>query len=295
MASSLPIHVSASKLRRIRGAATKLKLYEASQQPNVLSMVCSQLAMLTTTVDTLISILSHGHQFQGSVPTTGCMTHLDAKAAEFVPSASALQKCSETSKSTTTLEEPPKSDAESDVRQLSICKSTGQSHCLWQPCPKSRFIQPGSLTHMELENDAATVVQKWYRALNSSVTEGSDHDGSERESVDNGGGNCAEQLSVRRAFLLCNTTAAPSAQRPGDSSDDAWTTDQVMRWLGNAIDRACEPEDKVQGARTMWSEWASASPYLPDDMQQSIVRLIDQKLRSTGFPSLRELVQLQDG
>ena len=131
---------------------------------------------------------------------------------------------------------------------------------------------------MELESDAATVVQKWYRALNSSVTDESDHDGSEWESVDNGRGNSAEQLSVRRAFLLINTTTAPSAKRSGDRSVVAWTTDQVMQWLGNAIDRAREPEDRVQGARTMWSE-----------------RLIDQKLRSTGFPSLRELVQLQDG
>ena len=77
--------------------------------------------------------------------------------------------------------------------------------------------------------------------------------------------------------------------------DDVWTTDQVMQWLGNAIDRAREPEDRVQGARTMWSDWAIASPYLPVDMRQNIVRLIDQKLHSAGFPSLRELIQLQDG
>lgn len=178
---------------------------------------------------------------------------------------------------------------------LSICKSTEQSYRLWQPCPKSRFIQPGSLTHMELESDAATVVQKWYRALNSSVTDDSDHDGTECESLDIGGGTSVEQLSIRRAFLLSNTMTAPSAHRSGDSSIDAWTKDQVMHWLGNAIDRAREPEDRVQGARTMWNEWASASPHLPDDMHQSIVRLIDQKLCSTGFPSLRELVQLQDG
>jgi len=169
---------------------------------------------------------------------------------------------------------------------LSICKSTEQSYRLWQPCPKSCFIQPGSLMHMELENDAATVVQKWYRALN---------DGSECESAEDVAGNCVEQLSVRRAFMLSNTTTAPSAQRSSDRLVDAWTGDQVMQWLGNAIDRAREPEDRVQGARTMWREWASASPYLPDDMHQSIVRLIDQKLRSTGFPSLRKLVQLQDG
>ena len=112
-----------------------------------------------------------------------------------------------------------------------------------------------------------------------------------------GGGKCAEQLSLRRAFLLCTTKAAPSSQSllllcttPGIPGHAYWTEDQTERWLGFAIDRAHETKDKVQGARTMWSEWAGASPYLPGDMQQDIVELIDQELRSARFPSLHELV-----
>jgi hypothetical protein len=112
-----------------------------------------------------------------------------------------------------------------------------------------------------------------------------------------GGGKCAEQLSLRRAFLLCTTKAAPSSQSllllcttPGIPGHAYWTEDQTERWLGFAIDRAHETKDKVQGARTMWSEWAGASPYLPGDMQQDIVKLIDQELRSARFPSLHELV-----
>ena len=61
---------------------------------------------------------------------------------------------------------------------LSIFKSSHQPYCLWHPCAKSTFIQPGSLTHMELESDAAIVVQKWYRASNVPAAD----DGSECES-----------------------------------------------------------------------------------------------------------------
>ena len=86
MASPLPSGPSASELRRIRGAATKHKLYEASQQPNGFSMVCSQLAILTSTVDTLISVISQMPRWQVcDAVAAGCMSKLNARAPEFAP------------------------------------------------------------------------------------------------------------------------------------------------------------------------------------------------------------------
>ena len=49
------MNVSPSKLRRSRAAATKQKLYEAVSKFDSMMMVQSQLAMLTTAVDSLTS------------------------------------------------------------------------------------------------------------------------------------------------------------------------------------------------------------------------------------------------
>lgn len=87
MDSSLPVPVSASKRRRIRGAATKHKLYEASQQSNMLSMICSQLAMLTSVVDTLNCFLSPGCTFHCSQAASNTSPKLDASTPEFIPSS----------------------------------------------------------------------------------------------------------------------------------------------------------------------------------------------------------------
>ena len=56
------------------------------------------------------------------------------------------------------------------------------------------------------------------------------------------------------------------------------------------IDLAAEVEDKTRGANIVWGRWAAADPHLLVEMRQGIVRLLDTKLQSCGFPSLRELI-----
>ena len=58
-----PSALSASKLRRIRGAATKQRLYESALKEQPLYVIQSQLAMLTTSLDYFM------HYFIGTIAT----------------------------------------------------------------------------------------------------------------------------------------------------------------------------------------------------------------------------------
>jgi hypothetical protein len=88
-------------------------------------MVCSQLAMLTTTVDTLISILYHRHHHELPHSIAGCMDNFDAKPPQFVPTASELQRPAGTSQSATGLEEQAYSSVHE--RYISTCEAVVSS------------------------------------------------------------------------------------------------------------------------------------------------------------------------
>ena len=88
MAPIAATQFSASKLRRIRGTSTKHKLYEASQQSHTLSIMSSQIAMLTSSVDVLIGMLYNSHFHQTPGVDAGASQFPNAEATEYVPLAS---------------------------------------------------------------------------------------------------------------------------------------------------------------------------------------------------------------
>ena len=75
----LPLAISAGKSRRLRASETRRKLFEASQKVDPMVMVQTQLAMLTTSLDSLIAqmTMQHHNQSFGQV--------LNASAQPFVP------------------------------------------------------------------------------------------------------------------------------------------------------------------------------------------------------------------
>jgi len=84
MAFAADMMPSASKQRRLRAAATRQKLYEASSHSHSLNILGSQIAMLTSSVDSLLQFFSYSYncvyspsQCQHASPST--------QAAEFFP------------------------------------------------------------------------------------------------------------------------------------------------------------------------------------------------------------------
>ena len=81
--SDLP---SASKLRRLRSAATKKRLFESSIKDDTLVTISSQLAILTSTVDTFIGCLSFGSCYNQSFSNPDHISHtVNAAACAWSP------------------------------------------------------------------------------------------------------------------------------------------------------------------------------------------------------------------
>ena len=101
-------------------------------------------------------------------------------------------------------------------------------------------------------------------------------------------------LAVRRVFLA-NMTCTSSLPAFSQDVDEIWTTEQFSCWLDRALDVVLAREDATLGARVFWREWTKIERHIPRDQRRIFVRLMDTKLQSRSFPSLRELVRLQDG
>jgi hypothetical protein len=71
--------------------------------------------------------------------------------------------------------------------------------------------------------------------------------------------------------------------------------EDVGTWLDEAMAIAFRHDDLAVGARAFWSEWSHVEAFFPRRLHQCTIQLMDNKLESTGFPSLRELVRVQDG
>ena len=48
--------------------------------------------------------------------------------------------------------------------------------------------------------------------------------------------------------------------------------------------------ERTIAARTVWQAWAEVNPHWPAEQRRDLVRMIDFKLHSNGYPSLEELV-----
>merc|ERR1712037_1085755 len=102
--------------------------------------------------------------------------------------------------------------------------------------------------------------------------------------------------AVRRAFLASVATHSKSAR--GDrvaGPAHPWTMEDVGVWLDKTLPTAFEHDDRVVGARTLWYAWGSVEQVFTDELRRSTIKLMDNKLQTVGFSSLRELVRLQDG
>ena len=95
--------------------------------------------------------------------------------------------------------------------------------------------------------------------------------------------------AVVLAFVV-STSSTQYAPTPQPSTPEAWTYQQVICWMGTTVDLALEAEDRRQGAKVVWREWALAERRFPQELRTQLVRWLDDKLRSKGYPRLRELV-----
>ena len=92
------------------------------------------------------------------------------------------------------------------------------------------------------------------------------------------------------------TTLAPSARTiPDPDVDTEWTMDDFGLWIDKAMSTTFGHTDRVAGARAFWMEWSRVEQFFPHKIRQGTIQLMNKKLQSAEFPSLRELVRLQDG
>ena len=158
----------------------------------------------------------------------------------------------------------------------------------------------------ELCDEAARVIQRWWRSGScvSSLAAGSsadvsDDDGSaelntEEENPHSVDDNGPENLAVRRAFLASISVARPNNKADG-SEEAQWTMEQVSSWMDSTLEFTLAPAERAAGARVFWREWGAIEKFFPHNLRTGTIQMFDNKMQSIGFPSLRELVRLQDG
>jgi len=181
--------------------------------------------------------------------------------------------------------------------------------CLWRPTLRDIFGGESSLRH-ELRNEAALVIQQWWRkgrmgeaghATDSECDENSSAKESSGDSCEDNDGNsatnCPENVAVRRAFLTSVTSChhRSSAGESGGNEEAQMTMEQISSWMDDAISSALAPDVRRIGARIFWRKWEDIAKSFPEYMRIRLVQSFDQKLQTLEFPSLRELVRQQDG
>ena len=162
-----------------------------------------------------------------------------------------------------------------------------QQYCIWNHGSKHTFIKPGSATARELEEEAAIVLQRYFKreflAVDTSSAEESEATLSEEEDSDD---NSAGTVAVRRAYL-----ASISGTTPTRNKDvELWTYERILSWVDGAIDQALEKEDRSAGAMTFWTQWEANIHHFPPSIRKKFVQIMDDKLTAKGFPSLRDLL-----
>jgi len=159
---------------------------------------------------------------------------------------------------------------------------------LWRPSSQP-FIAKSSNTQEELEQEAAILIQRWYRECKRFSDCGElriDADNSSKGSEDD---NDAEQTAVIRAFMHSidsNNYANVSLQ----GGENLWTGEEILQWIDQTLDKATQAPDKTGSATTIWVEWDLAQKFVPLGLRKRIVNTIDSKMQAKGYPSLRELV-----
>lgn len=67
--------------------------------------------------------------------------------------------------------------------------------------------------------------------------------------------------------------------------NEAWNQEEVLSWTRTVLDRAIECDDKFEGASLLWLEWFRARPHIEPKSQDTLMRVLDSRLQSNGFPS----------
>ena len=139
---------SRSKLRRLRAAVTKHKLFESAHKDDTLKVILSQLAFLTQSVDSLAAYLTAASQVCGGAAAAGFVQTLNPNAREFEPKLESWMRCDYV------LQPPAQSERTDDERS---------DYRHWVAGRKCFLFHPNSTMHAELEHEAATVLQKSVR------------------------------------------------------------------------------------------------------------------------------------
>ena len=63
-----------------------------------------------------------------------------------------------------------------------------------------------------------------------------------------------------------------------------------MEWFGDVLDRAVKEPVTLEAAKLVWREWGEAEKRFPSELWSSFVKFVDSKLRSKGYPTLREII-----
>lgn len=168
----------------------------------------------------------------------------------------------------------------------------------WVPLSCDIFTRRDTKLFQEVSDEAATVLQHWYRSWankhfddNYSVEVASSFsdDSAEEDSGDDTENN-AENLAVRRAFMtsICDTPI-PLGDPAGDTE---WSGEQLLNAIGEAVDLAMQAGSPEYKMVVLWHRWAQISEHVRPAQHKSIIRHLDSKMRSRGFPTLRDLMGL---
>ena len=182
--------------------------------------------------------------------------------------------------------------------------------CLWRPSQCDIF-EEGAPLHKELCDESVRMIQSWWRRSPAELNRHSDNsrsdtgpdDDSESDFLrsscgddeldNNRQGNGVEQLAVRRAFLASITSS--SCEQNAVEGAAEWSMEQVSSWVDTEFESILSVSDRRDGARMFWCEWAVIEHHFPKHLRKGTIQLMEKKLCRLGFPTLRELVQLQDG
>jgi hypothetical protein len=295
--------VSLSKARRLRSAATKRRLYQERSKSidgtsdcNMVQQIQSMIQHVQQLTLVVQNLISFGPMYPyAAAMYEGCM--LSPDAAISIPfSTDAEQYFPEDVVNPAFQPEVDSTLPATGAQSTTADAGEGDQivYKIWVPSGK-HFIKDGSQTRLDLENEAASRIQSFFRFCSPCSSDGESlgvseladqlfADG-EAGSRDDG----SDDAAIVQAFVA--STCSNSSSLPSRISfSGTWTPEQINSWVDNALDLALQAETREEGARAFWREWAKADKHLPQDIRTKLVQFFDSKLHSRDFPCLRELV-----
>ena len=69
----------------------------------------------------------------------------------------------------------------------------------------------------------------------------------------------------------------------------------MLSWASTVVEVAMNENDATSAAKALWKDWSATEEHVPWNLRARIVNMLDAKLHSRGYPSLRELISSAAG